>query len=264
MPPDGWCIRMRLWGRANRLPGRARAEEELAHGGGQADADGADVAPHVLHGVVDGQAVGDRTAGRVDVHRDVLLVVLGLEEDELGADQVGGVLVDGRPDEDDPLLQQALEDVRPGTGIRHRLRLHGRQGGIGQGGGDGCRPWSASLVAHRSPGTQGHRGVAASAGGGGGVGDALHGRHQAFRRAPPRSRAANRRNAGLHQRPTPVIVPQQPGHRRHHRPWVLAVEDHPGVPQHLPRPPRRRRPPPAAGAPSPPPGAPRTPRGRRA
>ena len=92
------------------LAGSAGAEQELAHAGGQSDADGRDVGAHVLHGVVDGQAVGDRAARGVDVQRDVLVGVLGLQEDELGADEVGRHLVDRAADEHDALLEELLED----------------------------------------------------------------------------------------------------------------------------------------------------------
>ena len=107
----------------------AGAQQELAHAGGQPDADGRDVGPDVLHGVVDGQAVGDRAARGVDVERDVLVGVLGLEEDQLGADEVGRDLVDRAPDEDDALLEQLLEDpaggveVGPGGGDVGGLRM---------------------------------------------------------------------------------------------------------------------------------------------
>ena len=88
----------------------AGAQKELAHAGGQADADGGDVGPDVLHGVVDGEAVGHRPARRVDVDGNVLVGVLGLQEDELGADHVGRDLVDRAADEDDALLEELLED----------------------------------------------------------------------------------------------------------------------------------------------------------
>ena len=95
----------------------AGTEQELPHAGGQPDADGRDVRLDVLHGVVDGQAVGDRATGRVDVEGDVLVGVLGLEEDQLGADQVGRHLVDRAADEDDALLEQLLEDPPGGLQI---------------------------------------------------------------------------------------------------------------------------------------------------
>ena len=150
-PPEGWCIRIRAWGRAKRLPVRAGAEQELAHRGGEAHADGADVGADELHGVVDGHAGGDRATGRVDVEPDVLLGVLALEVEELGGDQVGDLVVDLRAEEDDALLEQAVVDVlgriAPGA-LGHRdVR---EVGGLRHGGGGyrwpiGCHAGVAEL-----------------------------------------------------------------------------------------------------------------------
>ena len=52
---------------------------------------------HVLHRVVDREERRDVAAGRVDVDVDVLLLVLGLEEQHLGADQVRDVSSIGVP-----------------------------------------------------------------------------------------------------------------------------------------------------------------------
>jgi len=54
---------------------------------------------------------GDRAARRVDVEVDVLVRVLGLEEQHLRDDQVGGRVVDRPDDEDDAFLEQARVDV---------------------------------------------------------------------------------------------------------------------------------------------------------
>ena len=45
--------------------------------------------------------------GRVDVEVDVLVGLLGLEEQQLGADQVGDGVVDRGAEEDDALSQEA-------------------------------------------------------------------------------------------------------------------------------------------------------------
>ena len=68
------------------FPRRAAAEEQAAHGGRLAEADGADGAADVLHRVVDGEAGGDGPAGTVDVEVDGFLGVFGFEEEELGDD----------------------------------------------------------------------------------------------------------------------------------------------------------------------------------
>jgi len=48
---------------------------------------------------------------RVDVDVDVLALVLHLQEEHLGDDEVGDVVVDRRADEDDPVLEEARPDV---------------------------------------------------------------------------------------------------------------------------------------------------------
>lgn len=57
-----------------------------------------------LHRVVDGKAVGDRAAGRIDVEMDGLGGVLGFEEEQLGHDAAGDGRVDGRVETDDAVL----------------------------------------------------------------------------------------------------------------------------------------------------------------
>jgi len=49
--------------------------------------------------------------GGVDVEVDVLVGVLGLEEEQLGDDDVRHVVVDLRPQHHDPVLEQAAVDV---------------------------------------------------------------------------------------------------------------------------------------------------------
>src|SRR5262249_45889501 len=59
----------------------------------------------------DREAGVHRAARRVDVHRDVLVGILRLQVQELGDDQVGDLIVDGSPQEDDPLVEEAAVDV---------------------------------------------------------------------------------------------------------------------------------------------------------
>ena len=106
----------------------AGGEEDGAHRGGLADADGLDVGPDELHGVVDRHAGRRRAARAVDVDVDVLLRVLGLEEEELGDDQVGDHVVDRRPDEDDVVLEQARVDVVGPLAAGRLLHDHRDQG----------------------------------------------------------------------------------------------------------------------------------------
>ena len=105
-PLETWWIRILAFGSAMRLPVRAAGQQQRAHAHRDADADRLHVGLDELHRVVDRQAGVDRAAGRVDVERDVLVGVLGLQVQELGHDQVGDLVVDGRAEEDDPLVEQ--------------------------------------------------------------------------------------------------------------------------------------------------------------
>ena len=89
----------------------AGAEEESAHGGLEADADGLDVWLDVLDGIVDGEAVVNAAAGGVDVEFDVFFGILVGEVEELGDDDGGGVGVDVFAEEDYAFVEQAGVDV---------------------------------------------------------------------------------------------------------------------------------------------------------
>ena len=75
----------------------AGCEEHGAHAGSHSDAVRHDIALEKIDRVVDRHAARHHAAGRVDVDMDVLLRVLHLEEEELGDDEVGDVVVDGVP-----------------------------------------------------------------------------------------------------------------------------------------------------------------------
>src|SRR5690606_41140105 len=62
-------------------------------------------------------------AGRVDVHRDVL-AVLALEEQQLGDDQRGHLVLDFAGHEHDPLAQQPAEDVEAALATAGALDHH--------------------------------------------------------------------------------------------------------------------------------------------
>jgi hypothetical protein len=101
------------------MPGLAGREQEAAHRRRLADAHRADPRADVVHGVVDRETRGHHAARRVDVHVDVLLRVLGLEEEQLGGDERGHMVLHAAGDEHDPLAQQARIDVeRPFAPIR--------------------------------------------------------------------------------------------------------------------------------------------------
>ena len=57
--------------------------------------------------------------------RDVLVGILGLEVQQLGDDEVGDLVVDGRAEEDDPLVEQAGVDVERALAAGGLLNDHG-------------------------------------------------------------------------------------------------------------------------------------------
>ena len=89
----------------------AGGEEQGAHRRRLAHADGGYGRLHVLHRVIDGEARGHRPARAVDVEIDVLVRVLALQEEHLGDDHVGHVVVHGGTEEDDAVLEEPREDV---------------------------------------------------------------------------------------------------------------------------------------------------------
>ena len=95
----------------NALALGAGREQERAHAGGEADADGGHVALDILHRVVDCHASRHTAAGGVDIELDVLVGVLGLEKQQLRNDQARGRVVDLFAEEDDTVFQQAGENV---------------------------------------------------------------------------------------------------------------------------------------------------------
>ena len=110
-PPWGWWISTRAFGSAVRMPGAPAASSTAA-------ADAAWPTQVVATGgcrnvIVSGMANRPIMSppGRVDVEVDRLLGVLGLEEQQLGHDQVGDLVVDRRAQEDDPLAEQPRVDV---------------------------------------------------------------------------------------------------------------------------------------------------------
>src|SRR6185437_14358323 len=91
------------------------------------DADGGHVRADELHGVVDRQSGGDRAARAVDVQRDVLLWILGLQEQQLRRHQIRHVVVDRGSDEDDVVAQQPRIDVVGTLAARGLFDHHGDQ-----------------------------------------------------------------------------------------------------------------------------------------
>ena len=96
------------------LARRTGREQHCAHRGGQPRADRRHVAVHQLHRVVDAQTGRNRSARRIDVELDVLLRIGRFQEEQLRLDDVGRIVVDRRPEEDDAVHHQAGEDVHRG------------------------------------------------------------------------------------------------------------------------------------------------------
>ena len=147
-PPRGLVDHDPGVGQGEALALGAGGQQVGAHGGALADAVGDDVVLHELHGVVDGQARGDAAAGAVDVDLDVLVRVLALEEEHLGHDGVGHVVVDGGAQEDDVVLQQARVDVVAALAAG---RLLDDDGGI-VAAGHGPSGWSIRIARRRLAG----------------------------------------------------------------------------------------------------------------
>ena len=74
-------------GQRHALALRAAGEQQRAHRHRDADADRLHVGLDELHRVVDREARVDGAAGRVDVERDVLVGILGLQVQQLGHDR---------------------------------------------------------------------------------------------------------------------------------------------------------------------------------
>ncbi len=117
-------------GKGPPLPRGPGTEEERSHGRRHAETDRRDIAGDVLHGIVNGHAGADRSTGGVDVEGDVLGGVLVGEVEELGHEDVGDFVVDGLTEEDDPVLEEAGDDVFLGRAVVDHGHAHGAAGGL--------------------------------------------------------------------------------------------------------------------------------------
>ena len=93
------------------LAGCAGSEQHSRGRRGLTDADRGHVGVDEAHRVVDGEEPVHVATGAVDVDGDVGVGVLALEVQQLGDDQVGDVVVDGRAEEDDAIDEQTRVDV---------------------------------------------------------------------------------------------------------------------------------------------------------
>ena len=145
LPPRGLVQHDARVGKRAALALFARAQQDGAHAGRHADADGVHRRADVLHGVVDRQPRRHHPAGGVDVQVDVLFRVVGVQEQELGDDDVGHRVVHGAAQEHDPVHQQAAEDVvaalAPAGPLDHVRRIDGHSRAVLPGVvGEGRRP----------------------------------------------------------------------------------------------------------------------------
>jgi hypothetical protein len=93
------------------LAGLAGRQQQRAHRRRLPDADGRHVRLDILHGVVHREPRGHDAARRVDIKGNILLRILGFEEQELRAGDRRNMVVNLAGQKNDPLLQQARIDV---------------------------------------------------------------------------------------------------------------------------------------------------------
>src|SRR5215469_2865701 len=112
---DSWSPRLvdhhaGVWQREALARGAA-CEQDRCGAGREACAERADVRADELHRVVDGQPSACRPTGAVDVHGDVLLRILALQEEQLGHHGVGDRIGDLTAHEHDAVAQETRVDV---------------------------------------------------------------------------------------------------------------------------------------------------------
>src|SRR5689334_5092936 len=94
----------------------AGGQQQGAHRSTLANANCSHVGTDELHRVIDRHAGGNRAARRVDININVLLRILSFEEEQLGDDQVGDLIVNWRTQKNDVVFQESRVDVeRPFT-----------------------------------------------------------------------------------------------------------------------------------------------------
>ncbi len=87
------------------LPLLPCGEEKRSGGGSHTDTDRLHIRLHELHRVIDRERRCHRSARRIDIHLDILLVILLREEEELCNYIVRHIIIDGAPEENNPVLE---------------------------------------------------------------------------------------------------------------------------------------------------------------
>ena len=95
----------------------AGTEEHRAHRGGHPGTDRRHIGIDQLHRIVNTQPGRHLAAGRIQIQGDVRIGIGRSQEEQLGLDDVGHVVVDRDAEEDDTIHHQAAEDV-------HRSDIH--------------------------------------------------------------------------------------------------------------------------------------------
>jgi len=81
------------------------AQQYSCHTGSHTDADGGDLRPDQLHSVVYCQPGANDAARTIDVEADISFLILTFQEQELGNNNVGYLVVDSGAQEYNPLSQ---------------------------------------------------------------------------------------------------------------------------------------------------------------
>jgi hypothetical protein len=120
---------MRAFGSAKRRSLAPAASSSEPHRGRLPDAQRRHLGADELHRVVDRHARRHHAARRVDVHRDFFFRVFRFKKKKLRDHQRRHAVVDAAGDENDPLFQQAREDVvcalaAVGLLDHHRNEIH--------------------------------------------------------------------------------------------------------------------------------------------
>ena len=120
-------------GQSEPLALGAAGQQECAHRGSHAHADGGDIALDILDGIVDGHTRADGAAGAVDIQADVLIGVLPFQIQQLCHDKAGRGVVDILAQHNDAVVQQTGENIVGTLPVRrlldnvrnktHRVRL---------------------------------------------------------------------------------------------------------------------------------------------